>query len=387
MGQPDGTAADAGTVAGRLASARQAMWSRDLDAARTHLEAAIQAASSPSERTQAERVQRLLASLETFWQTVRQAATGVQGGQELKIGDTWVMVVEAGGGRLTVRAAGRNLSYPVDDLPRQLAVALAELNLPQGEPATDLCIGSFQAIDARGDRHEAYVRWERAGAEGKALLMELPLAPPPRTSRPQKPVRSGVLPGSVDSGPPDQPGEAAQPPEAEKLPVPDHDAQTQAEEEIRELFGQEIDSARSAEDKLSLANRLLDIAVQTDDDPAARYVLLRMARDLAVAAGDPGCFCRSIDEMDRHYQVDALAMKAEAITKAWGSQQSRPYRKALADESRKLLDAAMTAKHYAAAEQLVRVAQSAARAAKDYRLMRELDERERTIKAALRAGQ
>ena len=97
-------------------------------------------------------------------------------------------------------------------------------------------------------------------------------------------------------------------------------------------------------------------------------------------------FCRFIDDMDQRFQIDALGMKAEAIAKAWRSDESRAYRKALTSRAVQLLDTAVGAKHFTAAEQLVRVAQYGARASGDHRLARQLEERSRQIKAALRGG-
>ena len=184
MGTPDPTPADAATVTGNLAAARRAMWSRDLAAARRSLQAALQQARTATEREETERVGKLLESLEAFWAAVRQALARLEGAEELRLGDRRVLVVEADLERLIIRDAGRNVTYAIQHLPQQLAVALAMRTLPRGQPATSLHLGSFLAIDKYGDRREARFRWERAGDEGKALLPELALAPPPEPAPP-----------------------------------------------------------------------------------------------------------------------------------------------------------------------------------------------------------
>ena len=178
MGQPDDGTIDMNTVTGKLSAARLGMASRNLLAARTHVESAARAARTPTERLAVTRVQKLLGSLETFWDAVRQAAQRLESGEELLFGDAMIMVVEWEDDRLTVRAVGQNRSYTMETMPSQLAVVLAERRLPRGQPSTDLHIGSFLAIDSRGDRHEARTRWQRAGSEGQALMPELSLAPP-----------------------------------------------------------------------------------------------------------------------------------------------------------------------------------------------------------------
>jgi len=384
MSTADDTAIDVRTVTGRLAAARRAMWSRDLAAAREHVEAAVEAARTPTERTEVERVRKLCESLEAFWDAVHKALGQLEKGRKLRVGGSMATVVEARRKQLTVRAAGRNSTYRIAELPQELAVALAQQVLPEGQPATDLHVGSFLAVDVDGHRHEARTHWDRAGTDGKDLLLELALALPVRVARAGDPVRSPeLLPGGAnDASLPGEPAVSPAPP-APRRSVPDDDALARAERLIQELFQADIENARTGRQKKALAEKLFDIACQTDNDPAAHYVLCRIARDLAVDAGDPDPFCRYIDEMDRRYQIDALGMKAAAFTGAWRSKNATPYRTALARQSFQLLDAAVAAKHYPAAAQLVRVAEHGAKAANDHALLRQLEERTRQIEASL----
>jgi len=383
MSTGDDSAIDVRTVTGRLAAARRAMWSRDLAAARGHVDTAVEAARTPTERTEVERVRKLFESLEAFWGAVHQALGQLESGGKLRVGDSTVIVVEARREQLTVRAAGRNSTYRTAELPQELAVALAQQVLPKGQPTTDLHVGSFLAVDVDGDRHEARTHWDRAG--GKALLLELALALPVRVARTGEPVRSPfLLPGGAnDASLPAEPDASVQPPPTPRRSVPDDAALARAERLIQELFQADIENARTGRQKKALAEKLFDIACQTDNDPAAHYVMCRIVRDLAVDVGDPDPFCRYIDAMDRRFEIDALGMKAAAFTNAWRSKNATPYRTALARQSLQLLDAAVAAKHYPAATQLVRVAEHGAKAAKDYALARELEARARQIEASL----
>jgi len=386
MQASDDTTIDANTITGKMAAARRAMWSRDLDTAGKHVEAAHPMARTPTERDEVGRVSALLDSLSAFWLAVGEAASRLEGADELDLDGTIVLVVEASPEELTVRVAGRNLTYAVGDLPGPLAVALAERRLPRGRATTDLSIGAFLAVDARGDRVSARTRWEQAGPGGKALLAELTLAPPLRAHEAagSPPVAGGKLNDTPLGG---QPDDAQKPPLFDRAPVPKADALTRAEAQIRDLFNDDLDGAKTAEEKKAVADRLFDVAVQTDDDPAAVYALCRIARDMAVDAGDPQSFCRIIDELDRRYLVDALAMKAEAVATAWRSHNEADVRTALARQSLELLGPAMAAKHYTAAAEFVRAAQFGARGAKDYALVRELEQKEREIKASMRKGE
>jgi len=178
MALADDAPADQGTVTGLLDAARLAMSGRDLLTAEEHVRAAAAAARSPTECESARRIETLYRALAAFWRAVHDEAARLEGGEELPVGDAVVMIVEAGGGELVVRALGENYRYAVEDLPRRLALALALRRLPRGDPATHLAVGAFLAVDARGDVKQAAEHLRLAGADGHAVLAELTLAPP-----------------------------------------------------------------------------------------------------------------------------------------------------------------------------------------------------------------
>src|SRR5947208_2899208 len=75
--------------------------------------------------------------------------------------------------------------------------------------------------------------------------------------------------------------------------VPDEPSQARAERMVREVFATDYASHAPAA-RVALAHRMIQQANDTADDPAARFVLLREARDLASSAGDPGTAQRAI---------------------------------------------------------------------------------------------
>jgi hypothetical protein len=151
------------------------MAEKDVPAARRAADAAVQLASSPTERSEAERVQLLVTSLEAFWKGVEGAMKRLQSGRELEYGGKRVMVVEARPDLLAFREEGRMRLYAPADMPAELAVALAERSLKRQDPNVNLHVGSFLATDPRGDRDEARRRWEQSGELGKRFLAELRL--------------------------------------------------------------------------------------------------------------------------------------------------------------------------------------------------------------------
>ena len=167
-----------------LTAARRAMFDRDLKTAGQDVDRALRTARLGGDRAEAERVSRLLHSLEIFWQAARDGCRQFQIAEELEIADTRVIVVGVDATGITIRTAGRNLDYAFQELPRPLAVLAAERSLSQDPQAMHLHVGSFLAVDRRGDRQEARRRWEKAGPDGQSLMPEIALAPPVETVKP-----------------------------------------------------------------------------------------------------------------------------------------------------------------------------------------------------------
>jgi len=115
----------------------------------------------------------------------------------------------------------------------------------------------------------------------------------------------GNDPGTTDRPDPVTPG---------KPPVPDAAAQKEAEAEIRDIF--DFEAAKTVPDKAELARELIRTATETHDSPAARYVMLRLAGDLAAESG----FVREADyavhELETHFAIDAFASRTSYVAQA-----------------------------------------------------------------------
>lgn len=380
MGQDDDAPPDLRSTTGLLKAARMAMADRQMETARHHVESAGKMARSPTERAEAKRVEKLLAALETFWKAVREEAGRLQSGEEIAVGSTRVIAVEARDDRLIMRVAGKNRIYEVTGgLPRQVAVALAERGMAAGSPSANVPIGAFLAVDAKGDREEARRRLEHGGAEGKALLPELKMTGPVKSSKPNaespKPTRR--------AGDDRAPGSGPSAPATGRRPVPGVAALADAKSQIHEVLAEEFAAARDKPAKTALAKKMYDLAEQTRDDPALRYALYQAACNLAIELGDPESFFWAIDRMDAHFQIDAIGMKAEGLAKAWREQTEREPREAIYAYSLRLVDEAMKAKSFRAADRVVRIATAGAKAAKNYALVRQLEQKARDIRASL----
>ena len=99
-----------------------------------------------------------------------------------------------------------------------------------------------------------------------------------------------------------------------RQPLPDQAAQAQAHRMLKEAFAAEF-RRTTPEGRKALAAELLRQVREEENDAAARYVMLREARDLAAAAGDYDAAMDAVDLAAESFQVDAPAMKLEALTK------------------------------------------------------------------------
>jgi hypothetical protein len=88
---------------------------------------------------------------------------------------------------------------------------------------------------------------------------------------------------------------------------PDAALQREALRKIKDLFKAEYAKKHPAE-QLDLARKLLQSGIETTDDSTVKWVLLREARDLAVAAGDPEIAVKSADETGKAFAVDGPAL-------------------------------------------------------------------------------
>jgi hypothetical protein len=160
------------------AAVRIAMAQRDLPRAKEKLDALKAATETEAQRVTSERLDMLYGYLFDFWKSVHSGGQKLLGAEEIMIGTKQVAVVEydAVAGKLVLRSEGENKRYTLFDMPPRVALTLSEQVLKKGAPENEAFIGTFLAMDAKGDRKLARAAWDRAQAGGvdvKALTPEL----------------------------------------------------------------------------------------------------------------------------------------------------------------------------------------------------------------------
>jgi hypothetical protein len=145
-----------------------------------------------------------------------------------------------------------------------------------------------------------------------SALVSLPPSPdaprilnnPWRVPRPQVPAEA------VAVAPTPAPARRVRPPEPKiiKLTVPNAAALELAEKKHKDKYRVEYQSLRTSEDYLTLAAKFLQPGREDRKNPAAWYVLLREARDLAARAERPRLAIEAITEIDKWFIVDPIEM-------------------------------------------------------------------------------
>lgn len=134
--------------------------------------------------------------------------------------------------------------------------------------------------------------------------------------------------------------------------APDSSALRKAAAGVREVFGKELAGAKTPEARVALAAKLLAAADQTQDDPAARYLLLTRAADLASSAGGIAIGLKAVDRIESQWAVDGVRMRTEVLLKAVSLMRRPEERLEWARNARTVADQAAAADEYALARQL-----------------------------------
>lgn len=101
-----------------------------------------------------------------------------------------------------------------------------------------------------------------------------------------------------------------------KLPAPSDAAQKAAVAVIAEVYKPDYEKAKTPAEKIGLAKKLLNEGDATKDDLNVRFVLFRVARDIAAQQGDLATSCEAIARIDREYEADVFQQRLDAATTA-----------------------------------------------------------------------
>jgi hypothetical protein len=110
---------------------------------------------------------------------------------------------------------------------------------------------------------------------------------------------------------------------------------------------------------------MLEQSRETKDDPATQYVLLREGRELATLAGDLPLALEAIEEMSKHFTVEAGPLRLAAITAATKTAKTPEDGQAIVQAAFKTADGAIARDDYDTAEKVLTTASQIARKSQD----------------------
>lgn len=140
-----------------------------------------------------------------------------------------------------------------------------------------------------------------AGWNGRFLITKLELRPlPPESAS-----------GAAASLPADEPNESPAPPDTREA-IPDPALVREAGRKVEAKYQNDWRRAKKLDDRLNIPLRMIDDSRFAESMPM-RYALLREAVDRAAGMGDAAATCEAFDELEKHFRVDALADRREAL--------------------------------------------------------------------------
>lgn len=137
-----------------------------------------------------------------------------------------------------------------------------------------------------------------------------------------------------------------------------------AEKAVKDLF-KDLYSKKSLQDRKSLVRALLEQAASTQDDPAGLWVLLREAQDIAASVCDVRTSVEVVDSIARVFDVDALAVKSNALSIAGKAAKAPEEFASVAQAFLLFTDELVAADQYEAAEKAAAAAAQHARSSRD----------------------
>ncbi len=315
-----------------MKAVREAMVGRNTPAITAGLQSAKAVANDAAEKLEIARLERLSELQQNGLVMLRERLLALMPGDEFIVSkprQQKVLVTEVNPDGVTFEVDSRPFTYSAEQLPPVLAEAIVLRDEPFRTPEHMANLAAILTVQPKGDRAMAKVLFEKAAAGGfdvASLQLDLPSGFPTSVVSAQPPVEPSKVviadpiakpvapPATANVPTTSTPGETAD--SEKKLPVPSPEAQKTARALIDNLYREDLSKARTAQAKTELSKTLASQAAQSKDDTAAQYVLLSVARDLAIDGGEPAIICGYIDRLAQQFEVDALALKIEALGKA-----------------------------------------------------------------------
>ena len=144
--------------------------------------------------------------------------------------------------------------------------------------------------------------------------------------------------------------------------------------QIRTVLQQDYLAAKTPDNRIGLARKLLELAAETNDAPVTRYALLIEARDLAANSGNAQIPLESIHMLARLHRVDVTEEQVAVLGLASRTARTASQHQALIAATQDLVEQYADLYRYDVVRRLGAIASSAARKSSDLVLRRQVAE-------------
>jgi hypothetical protein len=160
-------------LAKALTTARLALSEGNMEEAKKQVALAEKLPKLPEHEAMYGRMVMLVDYNGQFWDAVKEAVKSLESGSELAVGSQVLIVVEVLSDKIILRIAGQNRTYPYEDLPGGIVVAIADKWLNQNDPTSLVMKGAYAAVNKAGNVERARQMWDdaiRGGVDVRAIL-------------------------------------------------------------------------------------------------------------------------------------------------------------------------------------------------------------------------
>jgi len=161
-----------------LETAKAALAEQNFKLADAQLANAESLARLPKHREVVARLREVAGYVKQFRQAVAAAVQGMQAGESFKVGNsTQVAFVEGSADKVVLRIAGMNRTYPLNNMPPELALAIADFKLAASDPSSRVAKGAYLLVHKQADsieRQKAMALWQEAQRLGTNVSHLMP---------------------------------------------------------------------------------------------------------------------------------------------------------------------------------------------------------------------
>lgn len=204
---------------------------------------------------------------------------------------------------------------------------------------------------------------------GEEVVVATNVTPAPPTTNPTSPTPPAEQP------PTPIPGVARD----TRLPIPEDGAQAVSKRLLAELYKPQYDRAKTPDQKRELARVFLAKANEISGDVAGHYLLVKLARDLAIQSGDVGQTLQATNILATTYQINGHEEKLDALDTLAKALRSQADADLFLGECRALLMAAVRQDDYELATKAIVLSETVAKRGKMNQQLDQLSQTRKTL--------